>query len=171
MTVPDRHQFCRSLRPGLLYRAALEGASFSIYAGNRPNIIEELQFWQPAPSACLQLRLSHVSVRGHAGMVLLRQHGTAATELRLVGGGSKNPLWRQVERISCYCHHLSFWLWVLCTMRPLIPMHQIAIPSHCRLLQTSSSCQCGCQQSPRARHWVLRCRQRQCTRAFQLHNM
>ncbi len=31
------------------------------------------------------------------GMVLLRQYGAAATELRLVGGGSRNPLWRQVR--------------------------------------------------------------------------
>lgn len=51
-----------SLRPGLLYRAALEGATFSLFAG----------------------------------MALLRQHGAAATQLRLVGGGSKNALWRQI---------------------------------------------------------------------------
>jgi len=51
-----------SLRPGLLYRAAMEGATFSILAGYR----------------------------------YMQSMGLKATELRLVGGGSKSPLWRQV---------------------------------------------------------------------------
>lgn len=50
------------LRPGLLYRAALEGAAMSLFAG----------------------------------MKVLRSFGAEATELRLVGGGSRNPLWRQI---------------------------------------------------------------------------
>ena len=51
-----------SLRPGLLYRAAMEGATFALAAG-----VERL-----------------------------RKLGVVADELMLVGGGSKNPLWRQV---------------------------------------------------------------------------
>jgi xylulokinase len=50
------------LRPGLLYRAALEGATLSLAAG--------LQRAQDLGLHC--------------------------KELRLVGGGSKNPLWRQI---------------------------------------------------------------------------
>ncbi len=53
---------CRCLRPGLLYRAALEGATFSLYAG----------------------------------MQRMKEHGAVATELRIVGGGSNNPVWRQI---------------------------------------------------------------------------
>lgn len=48
-----------SLRPGLLYRAALEGAAF-----------------------CLRLGLEHMPLR--------------ARELRVVGGGARNPLWRRI---------------------------------------------------------------------------
>jgi len=51
-----------SLRPGLLYRAAIEGATFALAAG----------------------------------VDRLRDLGVEADELRLVGGGSKNGLWRQV---------------------------------------------------------------------------
>ena len=51
-----------SLRPGLLYRAAMEGATFALAAG----------------------------------VDRLRGLGVDADELRLVGGGSKNALWRQV---------------------------------------------------------------------------
>lgn len=51
-----------SLRPGLLYRAAMEGASFALAAG----------------------------------LERLRGLGVVADELRVVGGGSKNPLWCQV---------------------------------------------------------------------------
>ncbi len=51
-----------SLRPGLLYRAAMEGATFALAAG-----VERL-----------------------------RKLGVVADELMLVGGGSKNLLWRQV---------------------------------------------------------------------------
>lgn len=51
------------LRPGLLYRAALEGATFSL----------------------------------RAGLERMRALGLArASELRLVGGGSKNALWRRI---------------------------------------------------------------------------
>ncbi len=49
-------------RPGLLYRAALEGATYSLLAGLRR----------------------------------MQSLGLVATELRLVGGGSKNPLWQQI---------------------------------------------------------------------------
>ena len=48
-----------ALRPGLLYRAALEGAAF-----------------------CLRLGLDHMPIQ--------------ARELRVVGGGARNPLWRQI---------------------------------------------------------------------------
>ena len=51
-----------SLRPGLLYRAAMEGATFALAVG----------------------------------LDRLRTLGVEAEELRLVGGGSKNTLWRQV---------------------------------------------------------------------------
>lgn len=51
-----------SLRPGVLYRAAMEGASFALAAG----------------------------------LVRLGELGVAAEELRLVGGGSKSSLWRQI---------------------------------------------------------------------------
>jgi len=51
-----------SLRPGVLYRSAMEGATFSVLAGYR----------------------------------YMQQLGLTATELRLVGGGSKNELWQQV---------------------------------------------------------------------------
>ena len=51
-----------SLRPGLLYRAAMEGATFALAAG----------------------------------VDRLKELGVAADELMLVGGGSKNSLWRQV---------------------------------------------------------------------------
>lgn len=54
--------WCRCLRPGLLYRAALEGATMSLFAG----------------------------------MKVLRSFGADATELRVVGGGSRNPLWCQI---------------------------------------------------------------------------
>lgn len=50
------------LRPGLLFRAAMEGATFSLLAGMRR----------------------------------LQDYGLAATELRVVGGGSNNKLWRRV---------------------------------------------------------------------------
>lgn len=50
------------LRPGLLYRAALEGATLSLAAA-----------------------LSKVT-----------EFGLELKELRLVGGGSKNPLWQQI---------------------------------------------------------------------------
>jgi xylulokinase len=50
------------MRPGLVYRACMEGATFSL-------------------------------VDALAG---LQSHGLAASELRVVGGGSKNPLWRRV---------------------------------------------------------------------------
>ncbi|KAL4436739.1 hypothetical protein ABPG75_003878 [Micractinium tetrahymenae] len=50
------------LRPGLLYRAAMEGATFSLLAGMRR----------------------------------LQEYGLAASELRVVGGGSNNKLWRRV---------------------------------------------------------------------------
>lgn len=49
-------------RPGLLYRAAIEGATFSLLAGLR--------------------RMEALGLR--------------PSELRAVGGGSRNPLWRQV---------------------------------------------------------------------------
>ncbi|CAK0812883.1 unnamed protein product [Prorocentrum cordatum] len=49
-------------RPGLLYRAALEGATFSL----------------------------------RAGFDAMRRHGVVGGELRLVGGGSRNPLWRRI---------------------------------------------------------------------------
>ena len=32
----------------------------------------------------------------HTGMKLLQQFGVTANELRIVGGGSKNQLWRQI---------------------------------------------------------------------------
>jgi xylulokinase len=48
-----------ALRPGLLYRAALEGAAF-----------------------CLRLGLEHMPI--------------TARELRVVGGGARNPLWRRI---------------------------------------------------------------------------
>jgi len=51
-----------SLRPGVLYRAAMEGATFALAVG----------------------------------LKRLNQLGVEADELRLVGGGSKNSLWRQV---------------------------------------------------------------------------
>ncbi|MCH2107041.1 MAG: xylulokinase, partial [Planctomycetes bacterium] len=51
-----------SLRPGLLFRAAMEGATFALAAG----------------------------------VDRLKELGVAADELMLVGGGSKNALWRQV---------------------------------------------------------------------------
>ena len=51
-----------SLRPGVLYRAAMEGASFALVAG----------------------------------LERLRSLGVVTEELRLVGGGSKNSLWRQI---------------------------------------------------------------------------
>jgi sugar (pentulose or hexulose) kinase len=47
---------------GLLYRAALEGTSFSLYGG----------------------------------YLAMKRLGVEVTELRVVGGGSKNPLWRQI---------------------------------------------------------------------------
>eukprot|EP00413_Alexandrium_margalefii_P014186 CAMPEP_0204549252 /NCGR_PEP_ID=MMETSP0661-20131031/24199_1 /ASSEMBLY_ACC=CAM_ASM_000606 /TAXON_ID=109239 /ORGANISM="Alexandrium margalefi, Strain AMGDE01CS-322" /LENGTH=162 /DNA_ID=CAMNT_0051556187 /DNA_START=10 /DNA_END=495 /DNA_ORIENTATION=+ len=50
------------LRPGLLYRAALEGATFALLTGYRR----------------------------------MQELGLEAKELRLVGGGSKNRLWRQI---------------------------------------------------------------------------
>lgn len=50
------------LRPGLLYRAAMEGATFSLVAGLRR--VQDL--------------------------------GLQPTELRVVGGGAKNALWRQI---------------------------------------------------------------------------
>mmetsp|Transcript_15708 Transcript_15708/g.41397 ORF Transcript_15708/g.41397 Transcript_15708/m.41397 type:complete len:592 (-) Transcript_15708:105-1880(-) len=59
-------------RPGLLYRAALEGASFSLLAGL------------------------------HRMLQLGREHGTpdhallSPSELRLVGGGARNPLWQRI---------------------------------------------------------------------------
>lgn len=48
-----------ALRPGLIYRAALEGAAF-----------------------CLRLGLEHMPI--------------TARELRVVGGGARNPLWRRI---------------------------------------------------------------------------
>eukprot|EP00891_Asterochloris_glomerata_P002942 jgi/Astpho2/2942/Aster-01084 len=51
-----------SLRPGLLYRAAMEGATFSLLAG----------------------------------MKMMESYGLKAKELRVVGGGSKNRLWRRI---------------------------------------------------------------------------
>jgi len=51
-----------SLRPGLLYRAAIEGATFTLLNGLKS--MEKL--------------------------------GMTAKELRVVGGGSKNPLWRRI---------------------------------------------------------------------------
>lgn len=51
-----------SLRPGLLFRAAMEGASLALLCG-------------------------------HARF---RELGLEAAEIRLVGGGSRNPLWRQI---------------------------------------------------------------------------
>ncbi|CAK0770836.1 hypothetical protein CVIRNUC_003807 [Coccomyxa viridis] len=50
------------MRPGLLYRAALEGATFSLVNGMR----------------------------------MLEKYGVTAKELRVVGGGSKNRLWRRI---------------------------------------------------------------------------
>lgn len=50
------------IRPGLLYRAAMEGATFSLVAG----------------------------------MQRMQDFGVAATELLVVGGGSKNRLWRRI---------------------------------------------------------------------------
>lgn len=50
------------LRPGPLFRAALEGASFALLLGHER----------------------------------LRRFGVAADEIRLVGGGSRNPLWRRI---------------------------------------------------------------------------
>ncbi|KAK9901627.1 hypothetical protein WJX75_005679 [Coccomyxa subellipsoidea] len=50
------------MRPGLLYRAALEGATFSLLNGMR----------------------------------MLEKYGVSARELRVVGGGSKNRLWRRI---------------------------------------------------------------------------
>ncbi len=34
--------------------------------------------------------------RRRAGLKLMEGHGMRAEELRLVGGGSKNPLWRRI---------------------------------------------------------------------------
>ncbi|KAK9806681.1 hypothetical protein WJX73_007526 [Symbiochloris irregularis] len=51
-----------NLRPGLLYRAALEGATYSLLNG----------------------------------MDMLKGYGVTAKELRIVGGGSKNRLWRRI---------------------------------------------------------------------------
>lgn len=51
-----------SLRPGLLYRAAMEGATFSLLAGLKK----------------------------------MEGYGVKATEIRVVGGGSKNRLWRRI---------------------------------------------------------------------------
>jgi len=64
-------------RPGLLYRAALEGATFSL----------------------------------RAGIEAMKQHGLPERldEVRLVGGGSKSALWRQIladalqVRVACPC--------------------------------------------------------------------
>ncbi|PRW34012.1 Xylulokinase [Chlorella sorokiniana] len=50
------------MRPGLLYRAAMEGATFTLLAG----------------------------------MQRMKDYGLAATELRVVGGGSQNRLWRRI---------------------------------------------------------------------------
>lgn len=50
------------MRPGLLYRAAMEGATFTLLAG----------------------------------MQRMKDYGIAATELRVVGGGSQNKLWRRI---------------------------------------------------------------------------
>ncbi|KAK9842150.1 hypothetical protein WJX84_001783 [Apatococcus fuscideae] len=51
-----------SLKPGVVYRAALEGATFALLRG----------------------------------MKMMEDYGVAASELRLVGGGSKNKLWRKI---------------------------------------------------------------------------
>mmetsp|Transcript_21338 Transcript_21338/g.40624 ORF Transcript_21338/g.40624 Transcript_21338/m.40624 type:complete len:534 (-) Transcript_21338:2260-3861(-) len=50
------------MRPGLLYRAALEGVTFSLFGG----------------------------------YLVMQQLGVQVDELRVVGGGSKNRLWRQI---------------------------------------------------------------------------
>ena len=51
-----------TLRPGLIYRAALEGATFTVLNGSKR----------------------------------MKALGMTIKELRLVGGGSKNPLWRRI---------------------------------------------------------------------------
>jgi xylulokinase len=56
------------MRPGVLYRAAMEGATFSLLNG-----FEEMKRQAAAESEILN-----------------------ATELRIVGGGSKNHTWRQL---------------------------------------------------------------------------
>ena len=58
----------QSMRPGLIYRAGLEGATYSLFAGMQQ--MKELG--------------------GGGGRV---HH---ATELRIVGGGAKNATWRQI---------------------------------------------------------------------------
>lgn len=50
------------IRPGLIYRAALEGATYSLLNG----------------------------------IDMLKKYGVTANELRIVGGGSKNRLWRRI---------------------------------------------------------------------------
>jgi sugar (pentulose or hexulose) kinase len=103
-----------SLRPGVLYRAALEGATFSLAAaldtagawrslhGCRVRVC-----WTAAAAAApvLLLALScphcarrrthprtHARARARHTVAL----GLVPTELRLVGGGSRNALWQQI---------------------------------------------------------------------------
>ena len=62
------------MRPGILYRAAMEGATFSLLQG-----LDEMK------------KQAAVGGDGENDSEVLR-----ATELRIVGGGSKNHTWRQL---------------------------------------------------------------------------
>eukprot|EP00891_Asterochloris_glomerata_P002943 jgi/Astpho2/2943/Aster-01085 len=69
-----------SLRPGLLYRAAMEGATFSLLADDSRETEDN------------SLRALSCAT----GMKMMESYGLKAKELRVVGGGSKNRLWRRI---------------------------------------------------------------------------
>ena len=74
-------------RPGLVYRAALEGVAFSLRAGLR-----EMRAYGVG---------STLSAAGGDSSAA-RETG-AYLELRLVGGGSKNKLWRRIIADALAC--------------------------------------------------------------------
>ena len=75
-------------RPGLVYRAALEGVAFSLRAGLR-------EMRAHGVGATLS------AVSGSDSSAAARE--TGALELRLVGGGSKNKLWRRIIADALAC--------------------------------------------------------------------
>lgn len=125
----------------------------------------------PSPRGSHAHRFSHTEGRrcgAQGGYLAMKRLGVQVTELRVVGGGSKNPLWRriiadvfQVPPSSLHTqtdvHHDTFGS---CGVFQLSSPGVSVLLTPSGLLSLRERCRSASRQRRRRRHWVRRCRRR-----------